>query len=57
MTENNLWLFILVGGPLLIGAALAYALMKRRRLTPPERVEQRKAVEDLYDETRAPNQD
>ena len=57
MIENNLWLFILVGGPLLIGAALAYALMKRRHETPPERAERRKAVEDLYDETKAPNQD
>lgn len=54
---NILWLLILIGGPLVIGAALAYASMKRRRLTSRERIEQKKAVDDLYDETKAPNQD
>ncbi len=49
---DNLW-FVIVGiGPLLLGVAIAYALMKRRRLTGTEKMQQEQAIERLYDKPR-----
>jgi hypothetical protein len=45
---NYLWLGVVAGGPLLLGLLLAYALLRRRRLTGAERAESRQATEKLY---------
>lgn len=49
MFENSTWLLLVAGGPVLIAAAIAYALMTRRRLTPREKARQHEAVQDLYE--------
>jgi hypothetical protein len=42
------WWWITVLGPIVLGGVIAYALMTDRRLTPEERVAQKKAVKRLY---------
>lgn len=44
------WWWVTVLGPVILLAALAYAVMMRRRLSPRERTEQREAVKSLYDD-------
>lgn len=46
---DKLWFIVVALGPLLLGGVIAYALMRRRRLSTSEKVEQEKAVERLYD--------
>lgn len=49
MTET-LWLIIVFGGPLLLGALIAYALLTRRQASTGELAAQRKATRKLYEE-------
>ena len=51
MFENSGWLLVVAGGPIVIGAALLYAYMNRRRLTRREKAEQHEAVQELYEDT------
>jgi hypothetical protein len=46
--SEYLWFAAVALGPVILGAAVAYALLRRRRLTRRERVESREATEDLY---------
>jgi len=50
MFENTGWLLITTVGPLVIGAAIIYAFLNRRRLTRREKVEQHVAVQDIYED-------
>ena len=43
-----LWLLVVAGGPLLIALAIAYAMIRSRRLTRSERQARQEAVEDMY---------
>lgn len=47
MTEF-LWLLLVAGGPVLLGAAVAYALLTRRRMTPDEKAARKRATDELY---------
>lgn len=49
MTET-LWLIIVFGGPLLLGALIAYALLTRRQASTGEQAAQRSATRKLYEE-------
>ena len=49
MTET-LWLLVVMGGPLVIGIAIAYVLLTRRQRTTGEKVAQRHATRRLYEE-------
>lgn len=42
------WQLVTVLGPVIIAIVLVYALVRRRRLTPVERIEQHEAVEEVY---------
>lgn len=42
------WWIVTILGPIVLAAALAYALLTRRRLTPRERREQKDATEKAY---------
>ena len=46
---DNLWLILVALGPVLLGGAIAYAMLRRRRLSGVEKVRQQEAVETLYD--------
>lgn len=46
--SNYLWLFVVAGGPVLIALAIAYAMMRSRRLTPGEKEARHEAIEKLY---------
>lgn len=46
---DKIWFIVVALGPVLLGCAIAFALMRRRRLNTAEVVEQNKAVERLYD--------
>lgn len=43
-----LWFVAVALGPVVLGAAVAYALLRRRRLSARERIVSREATEDLY---------
>ncbi len=45
---DKIWFIIVALGPLLLGAAIAYSILKKRRLTASEKVAQKEAVEQLY---------
>ena len=45
-----LWLLVVAGGPLLIALALAYGMMRSRKLTRGEERARENAIESLYDE-------
>jgi hypothetical protein len=45
-----LWIVLVAGGPILLGALMAYVLLTRRRLRGSERNAQRAATERLYRE-------
>jgi hypothetical protein len=47
MTEY-LWLFVVVGGPIILGLIMAYGMMKRRRLTHAEKDARDQKTEKLY---------
>ena len=47
--EDKLWFIIVALGPVLLGAALVYAMRHRRRLSKAEKIRQEEAVEQLYD--------
>ena len=47
---ETLWLFVVVGGPLVIGAVIAYALLTRRQRTVREKMAQRNATRRLYED-------
>ena len=49
MTET-FWLLVVLGGPLIIGIVIAYALLTRRRRSVGEKVAQRQATRRLYEE-------
>lgn len=46
---DNFWFIVVAIGPMLLGAAIAYALLQRRRLTDREKEQQEEAIERLYD--------
>lgn len=46
---NSLWFLVIAIGPILLGGAIAFALMRRRRLSAGEKRRQKQAVERLYD--------
>lgn len=46
------WWPATVLGPIILGGAIAYALMTRRRLTPREKQAQHEAVDHLYGKDR-----
>ena len=49
MTET-LWLVVVLGGPLLLGALMAYALLNRRKASRGEEWARRNAVRRAYEE-------
>lgn len=49
MFDSAWWMLMTVLGPVVIGGAIAYALLTRRRLTPREKMDQHEAVEEVYD--------
>src|SRR5690606_21606118 len=50
---ETMWLFVVFGGPLVIGIAIAYALLTRRRRSTGEAAAQRHATRRLYEEPAA----
>ncbi|GAB1580353.1 MULTISPECIES: hypothetical protein [Phyllobacteriaceae] len=48
MPENFLWFLIVAGGPVLLGALIAYGMMKTRRLRRDEREARDRATRKLY---------
>lgn len=44
-----LWLLVVAGGPILIALALAYGMMRSRRLTRSEEQAREDAIERLYE--------
>lgn len=47
---ETFWLVVVLGGPLVIAAVLAYALLTRRKRSVGEAIAQRRATERLYEE-------
>jgi hypothetical protein len=45
---ENLWLFAVAGGALLLGAALVYGVLSQRRLSPSEQYRQNEKVRSFY---------
>lgn len=43
-----LWFVAVALGPAILGAAIAFALLRRRRLSMRERIESREATEGIY---------
>jgi NADH:ubiquinone oxidoreductase subunit K len=50
---DTIWFLAVALGPVLIGAAIVYAMMRRRRLSRVEEVQQTRATRDLYDKPMA----
>lgn len=50
MAFSSVWSLATVLGPIVLIVAIAYALIRRRRLTPAERVAQKDATERGYSE-------
>ena len=48
MFTDGLWLFAVAGGPVILAAALVYALMRQRRRSPAEQKEADRKTEELY---------
>jgi len=46
---DYLWLFVVAGGAVLLGLAIAFAVARQRRLPPAEKRMQDETVERLYD--------
>ena len=53
IATNAAWLFVVLGGPIILAGLIAYALLRRRRLTKAERSRQIRETERGYDETRS----
>ncbi|SEL42141.1 hypothetical protein SAMN04487976_10843 [Xaviernesmea oryzae] len=49
---NNVWLLAIAGGALVLGAAIAFAIMRQRRLRPDEKRAQDANIDRLYTEPR-----
>jgi hypothetical protein len=47
--ENVVWLLVVGGGAAILGLALAYAMMKNRKLTPEERKMQAEQTRGMYE--------
>jgi|GEM_PF-1029648 hypothetical protein len=54
---DYLWLLVVALGPVLIGAVIAYAHLRRQRPTPTERVVGEAATRRLYSEDRTEGRD
>ena len=50
MFENSMWLFVVVGGPLILLIIFAYVIVTRRRKGPAEQRERDRATDRLYRE-------
>ncbi len=48
MFENDMWLLVVAGGPIILAVALIYAIMRRRRRGRAEQRESDRATEKLY---------
>lgn len=46
---DNLWFVAVAIGPVLLGGAMIYVMVRRRRLSRSEETEQAQAVRALYD--------
>lgn len=46
---DNFWFIVVALGPVLLGCAIIYALLRRRRLSTHEKIRQEEAIERLYD--------
>ena len=46
---ETLWLFAVGLGPVLLGAAFIYALMRKRRLSGREKIAREEAMDDLFE--------
>ncbi|WP_084617055.1 hypothetical protein [Sinorhizobium arboris] len=51
MLTNYFWLFVTGGGAFILGAAVAYAILKQRPLSRAERQAQKQKVEELYEQS------
>lgn len=51
MLTNYFWLFVTGGGAFILGAAVAYAILKQRPLTRAEKQAQKRKVEELYEQS------
>jgi hypothetical protein len=51
MFNPTWWMLLAIAGPVLLAAAVAYALIKQRRLTQADRTELREAVGEVYADT------
>lgn len=47
---QSIWGMTVIVGPIILGAIIAYALIKQRRLRQPEQARQNHAVKNLYDD-------
>jgi hypothetical protein len=48
MFDSTWWLLVTVAAPTVLAAAIAFALIKQRRLTMAERQDLREAVDSVY---------
>lgn len=48
MISNLFWLLAVMIGPVLLGAAIFYALLRQRRLTSDEQARSNAAARELY---------
>jgi hypothetical protein len=48
MFDSTWWLLVTVAAPTILAAAIAFALIKQRRLTMAERQDLREAVDSVY---------
>lgn len=46
--EGYVWLLVVAGGTLLLGAALVYGVVRQRPLSPSEKIRQDREVRKLY---------
>jgi hypothetical protein len=44
-----MWLMVLAGGPIILGCAIAYGIMRQRKLTSSEEQRRDDAIKDLYE--------
>lgn len=51
MLTNYFWLFVTGGGAFILGAAVAYAILRQRPLSRAERQAQKHKVEELYEQS------
>lgn len=51
MLSDSAWLFVQVAFPILLIAIAVYVALRRRRLTPREKIERHEAIEELYEDT------